>query len=530
MCASRGFPPFAMVHRFDDFELDVSRHQLRKGGRVIPVEPQVFSLLLLLVENGGRVVTKDEIHEKVWEGRIVSEAAVNSRIRSAREAIDDDGAQQRKILTVRGTGFRFIAEVVSSDGTAPATPPPSVADSAPAIARPAVAVMPFANVSGDTAQDFLADAIASDLITNLSKHRWLSVAARNSTFCYKGRDADARVIGRELGVQYVVDGTVRRHDRRLRVTVQLVDAATGLGRWVDQYDRDIDDVFAVVDEITAIIAARLEPEIGFAERSKVARLPRRDLHAWECYHLGVAAFFKFTEEANHEAQRLLQRSRELDPDFGEAHAWWAYAVILGMVYWQTEPDQARFDEAHAATERALEIDPQNAVFHALKARVQLARCEYGSAMSANETAIALNPTFAGAYCGLADSLCYEGRYEEAIVHFRRAIELSPNDPQRWAFLTYGAMAFLFHRDFESSIEWADRALQIPNCQYWTLAHKAVALAALGRTADAKETVRRLVAAKPEFTRAFARKRLFYLRRADQLEFYVDGLAKAGVPR
>jgi len=390
-------------------------------------------------------------------------------------------------------------------------------------------VLPFVNLSGDAEQEYFSDAITQDIITSLSKHRWLDVVARNSSFGFKGKSMDVRQIGRELGVSYLVEGSVRRSGNRIRVTAQLVDSITGNQRWSDQYDGDLEDVFAVQDEITSKIVARLEPEIGAAERRKVARSPRRDLEAWECYHLGIFHFFKFTAEDNLEAQRLLQCSRDQDPQFGEAHAWWAYAVILGMVYWDTDPSPELMDEALAASGLALELDDQNAVFYALKARVQLARGEYGSALTQNEMAIGLNPTFAAAHCGLADSLAYEGRYDEAIARFETAIELSPNDPQRWAFLTYGALTHIFKGDFDNAVKWADRASEIPNCQYWTTAHKAVALAHLGEPDRARRSVALLLEEKPDFSQEFARKKLFYLKDPQQLRIYLEGLALAGVP-
>jgi tetratricopeptide (TPR) repeat protein len=199
-----------------------------------------------------------------------------------------------------------------------------------------------------------------------------------------------------------------------------------------------------------------------------------------------------------------------------------------MVYWDTEPSALLLDQALAAAQRALERDDQNAVFYALKARVQLARCEYQSAIAQNEVAIGLNPTLATAHCGLGDSLAYEGRYDEAIGRFEKAIQLSPNDPQRWAFLTYGALALIFKGDFEAALKWAERASVIPNCQYWTTAHRAVALAHLGRIEEARKMVRRLLTENPGFSTAFARRKLFYLKRPEQLKLYIDGLVLAGL--
>jgi len=282
------------------------------------------------------------------------------------------------------------------------------------LSRPAIAVLPFVNLSGDDEQEYFSDAITQDIITSLSKHRWLDVVARNSSFGFKGKSVDVRQIGRELGVSYIVEGSVRRSGNRIRVTAQLVDSISGKQRWSDQYDGDLEDVFAVQDEITAKIVARLEPEIGAAERRKVVRSPRRDLQAWECYHLGVYHFFKFTTGDNLEAQRLLQQSRELDP-------------------------------------------------------------------------------------------------------------------QRWAFLTYRALAHIFKGDFDNAVKWAERAGEIPNCQYWTTAHKAVALAHLGDRDRARRSVSLLLEERPDFSQAFARKKLFYLKDPQQLQTYLEGLALAGVP-
>ena len=395
--------------------------------------------------------------------------------------------------------------------------------------KPTIAVLCFDNMSGDPEQEYFSDGITEDIITALSKHRWLSVIARNTSFGYKGRPVDIRRLADELGADYVVEGSVRRAGDRIRVSAQLIDTETGNHLWAERFDRRLEDIFDVQDEITEKITGRVEPEVGAAERERVARAPRRDLRAWDYYHLGVAHFYKFTAEDNLEAQRLLKLSRELDANFGESHAWWAYARILGMVYWDTEPKQELLDEALAATNRALELDDQNAVFYALKARVQLARCEYKSALAENEMAISLNPTLASAYCGLGDSLAYEGRYDEAVDRFEKAVELSPHDPQRWAFLTYGALALIFKRDFETALEWAEKAREIPNCQYWTTAHMAVALAFLDRLDEARRSVEKLLAENPAFTTAFAKRKLFYLKRPEQLKLYLDGLAMAGVP-
>ena len=518
-----------MVYRFDAYELDTERFELRKAGTPQAIEPQVFLLLELLVSNNGKMVSKDAIMNQVWKGRIVSEAALSSRIRSARQAIGDSGKEQRLIKTVHGSGFRFECNMQTegNSGKTDKTASPDLAAQG-GKSRPSIAVLPFANQSRDPDQEYFSDAITSDIISALSKHRWLEVTARNTTFGYKQSSIGAKELGDILGVDYLVEGSVRRAGERIRVTASLIDAESGIQRWTDRYDREFKDVFAVQDEITAMLVARLEPEIGTAERQKVVETRKMDLSAWEHFHLGVWHFFRFTGKDNLEAQRLLQLSREQDKYFGEAHAWWAYAVILGMVYWDTQPSQENLDAALEATQKAIQIDPQNAVFHALKARVQLARKEYSNAIAENEFAIDLNPTFAAAFCGLGDSLAYEGRYEESIQEFEKAIALSPNDPQRWAFFTYGALALIFMGEYEKAVDWTEKAALIPNCQYWTFAHRAVALAHLGKQKEAFKAAEELLKMAPQFTFRFAEEKLFYLKIPEQLEGYLEGLKKAGI--
>ena len=520
-----------MIFNFDQYTLDTDRLELRCGEEPVELEPQVFSVLSHLVLNREHVVSKDDLMEAVWNGRIVSASALNSRINSVRRAVGDSGKTQTVIRTFPRRGFRFVAEVVEDvkglSDPAPAIPSPtpdwnSSEDSAQS-GKPSIIVLPFQNMSSDPEQDYFSNGITEDIITALSKHRWLSVTVRHTSFVYKGTLLDVRRLVDELGVSYVLEGSVRRSGNRMRISAQLIDTETGNHLWAERYDRELEDIFDVQDEINETIAARVEPQVGMAERERVARAPRRDLRAWDCFHLGVWHFLKLTPEDNREAQRLLQLSRELDrervaraprrdlrawdcfhlgvwhflkltpednreaqrllqlsreldPDFGEAHAWWTYAICLGMVHWDTEPTPELLDEALIAANRAIELDSQNAIFYVMKSRVQLARREYASALAECEMASTMNPTLAQAYCGYGDSLSLQGRYDEAMEKFEKAVALSPQHPQRWAFMTYGALALLFKQDFETALSWTERASEIPNRQFWTVAHKVVALA------------------------------------------------------
>ncbi|MEX0965322.1 MAG: tetratricopeptide repeat protein [Pseudohongiellaceae bacterium] len=517
-----------MRYLFKNFVLDLEKYQLLKDGRPLKAEPQIIELLTLMVSNQDRMLGKDEINRQIWKGRVVTDSALSSRIKSMRQLLGDSGKSQQIIQTVHGKGFRFVAEVTLEE-TAPAPESFTDANVHARHSRPNIAVMPFLNLSPSKEEEYFSEGISSDIITHLSRHRWLNVIARNTSFGYKGKTMDARQVGKELNAGYLVEGSVRRSSERVRITVSLIDARTGFQVWSEQYDRDATDLFDVQDEITQMITARLEPEIGYAERHKVVISRPANLQVWDCYQLGIYHFYEFSSASNRQAQMLLKEAQKLDENFAESFAWWAYAVVLGMVYWDTEPSQALLDQALSACNRALSLDRQNATFHSLKARVHLARCEYNEAIDENHRAIKLNPTFAAAHCGMGDSLAYEGRYDEAIDHFDRAISLSPNDPQLWAFYSYGALALIFNHDFNRALRWSELAASIPNCQYWAIAHQAVALALLGRIEESELRAVQLLHSKPGFSQKFARRKMFYLKRPEQVELYLNGLELAGIP-
>ncbi len=519
------------VIRFADFELDTALFELRKSGERIAVEPQVFDLLVFLARNHDRAVTKEEIFAAIWGDRIVSDAALSSQIKAARRVLGDDGASQRMIATVHGRGFRFVPSV---EGTAPAPAEPadeSHSDEAlAAIAkRPSVAVLPLANLNRDPDEDYFADGISEDITTALAKNRWLTVVARNPAFAFRNSKDSIRTIGEELQADYIVTGSVRKADRRFRITVQVVDADTEHSVWSERFDRNMVDMFDLQDEISELVAARIEAELGLSEQRKAERRPRKNRGAWDLYQLGAAEFYKFTYESNLKCQELLRQSIALDPEFAGAHSRLAYAIVLSMVYFDVEPDGALMDEALAVAKRAIELDDQDANSYFTIGRVHLARREYDLAIDALQHALELNPCLAVSYCGLGDSLAYEGRLDEAIEQFEIAIRLSPHDPFRWAFYSYRSLAHLFRGEFADAVSWARKAVQTPNAQYWARAHLVSALGHFGDQAQAESALRDLLEHKPRFSIDFAREHLFYLKRSDQLETYLDGLRKAGVP-
>jgi TolB-like protein/class 3 adenylate cyclase/lipoprotein NlpI len=518
------------VIRFRNFELDTAQFELRKAGERIPVEPQVFDLLDFLATNSDRTVTKEEVFTAIWGQRIVSDAALSSQIKAARKAVGDDGVSQHTIATLHGRGFRFVApvEIIAvGHGGEVAEDHPTVVHASTA-RKPSVAVLPFANPNPDPGEDYLADGISEDITTALSKNRWLTVIARNPAFAFRGSRDSIRTIGEKLDADYIVTGSVRKAGTRFRTTVQVVDADTEHSVWSERFDRDMVDIFELQEEISQLVAARIETELGLTEQKKSEKKPRKNLGAWDLYQLGVAEFYKFTRENNQKCQELLRKAIELDADFASAYSRLAYAIVLSMVYFDAPTDESCMDQALAAAERAIELDDQDANSYFTLGRVRLARREYDLAIDALQYAVSLNPSLAVTYCGLGDSLAYEGRLDEAIEQFEIAIRLSPHDPFRWAFYSYRALAHLFRGDFAEAASWARKSVQIPNAQYWARAHLVAALGHLGDDDQARSAVNDLMRLKPEFSLAFARERLFYLRRAEQIETYIDGLRKAGV--
>ncbi len=316
-----------MKFLFGNHTLDSDRRELRRGSEPIAVEPQVFDLLVYLVENRDRVVSKNDLIASIWGGRIVSDSTLTSRINAARKAVGDSGEEQKLIRTIARKGLRFVGSVhTQSSGAEPAqaTAPPADEiheSSRPALPlpdRPAIAVLPFVNMSGDPEQEYFSDGISEDIITALSKLRWFFVIARNSSFIYKGKAVHMKQIAEELGVHYVVEGSVRKSGDRVRNTAQLNDAATGSHIWAERYDRGLADVFAVQDEITEAIVAAIEPQLYAAENFRARRKPPDSMDAWDLVMRALSHYWRVTRQDNLVAQALLEKAIAIDPNYGQA--------------------------------------------------------------------------------------------------------------------------------------------------------------------------------------------------------------------
>lgn len=330
---------------FGDHVLDPDRRELTRGSQAIAVGPQVFDLLAYLVRNRERVVSKDDLLDVVWGGRVVSESTLTSHINAVRKAIGDSGQEQRLIRTVARKGFRFVGDVRearSSDGfTSPKTEPER-SNEAPAHAlalpdKPSIAVLPFHNLSGDPEQEYFADGMVEDIIAALSRIRWLFVIARNSSFTYKGRAVDVKQVGHELGVRYVLEGSVRKAANRVRITGQLIDAATRGHLWAERFEGTLDDIFALQDQVAASVVGAIEPQLERAEIGRAKRKPTESLDAYDHYLRGMANLHRGTRDAINEALPLFYKAVQLDPEFASAYGMAAWCHFWRKVNgWMTD--------------------------------------------------------------------------------------------------------------------------------------------------------------------------------------------------
>jgi TolB-like protein/cytochrome c-type biogenesis protein CcmH/NrfG len=516
-----------VAFQFEDFLLDPERRELRRGGALIAVEPQVFDLLNHLIRNRERVVTRDDLLDAVWNGRVVSESTLSSRINAARRALDDNGDEQRLIRTVARKGIRFVGEVVA-ERTAAASAPPSreAAAGLPLLDRPAIAVLPFTNMSGEAEQEYFSDGISEDIITALSKLRWFLVIARNSSFIYKGRTVHLRQIAEELGVRYVVEGSVRKGGDRVRITAQLNDVATGSHLWAERYDRELADVFAVQDEITERIVAAVEPQLYAAEGDRAQHKPPESMDAWDLVIRALSHYWRVTRQDHVVAQALLEKAIALDPNYGKALG------LLGTSYMFTAhmgwmEMAAAMPVAERAALAAIRADGEDAWAHNALGHVHLFARRFEDSLAEFETALQLNPSFALAqgYYGLALSYC--GRWRDADAAARRAIRLSPRDPYAPVYFGIAAYAQFLGGNYDEAIRLAHESLR--QRSDFVGAHRVLTSAAgmAGRTALAGAALADLRRAQPNVSRAWIAEFMPIKLAADR-DRYLEGFRRAGL--
>ena len=354
--------------------------------------------------------------------------------------------------------------------------------------RPSIAVLPFDNMSSNADDDFLADGIAEDILTGLSRVRWLFVISRNSSFAYRGQKIDVKRVAEELGVRYILEGSLRRSGNRARVTAQLIDAADDRHVWAERYDRELEDIFDLQDEITETILGRLEPELGLAEQDRARRKPPENLDAWDLYLRGQWHLYRFTAEDADEAARYYRAAIEKDRDFAAAHVGLAYAIYLGAIEAFSDDPAACLDEAIIIARKAVDLDNKDPWAYSVLARILSMRHEHEAALAASEISLELNPHVSQSRFGRAFALVFAGRYEEAIAEIDQAIRLSPRDPNTWSIITVKSWGLMALERYEEAVTWARRAASEPNAVLWHYAVMASSLGHLGRLDEARNAL------------------------------------------
>ena len=539
-----------MDFRFADFEINAARRELRRAGSIVHMEPQVFELLVHLVRNRDRIVSKDELIDAFWHGRIISEAALWSRISAARRALGDTGNDQTFIRTLYKRGFRFVGDVddisvpaakaggqrasAQAQANEAATAATLVPDAQPEGApiplpdKPSIAVLPFQNMSHDTDQDYFADGLTEDIITGLSRQRWFFVIARNSSFTYKGQAVDVRDVAGQLGVRYVLEGSVRKAANRVRVTSQLIDAMNGNHLWADKYDRELADIFALQDDITNRVIGSVAPQILVAEVARVQRKPPQSIDAWDLVMQAVPHMWRMSVREHGRAQELLQQAIARDPNYAHAHALlgWTYVTMFNLD--TRTPIQQFTDSALSAGARAVALDDEEPWGH-LVLGLGLARSRRPEfALEHLSRAVDLSPSFALGHAGLGYGLACGGQAERGLEALEQAHRLSPRDPFLAIYapvVRYMALFALERYKETIAVCRSTIALHPNHAGAWRL--MTVSLGLLGRTDEAKAALAHTLTLQPDLSSDHVEFNTVYADPADRARF-LEGLRKAGL--
>jgi len=528
-----------LIYEFGQYSLDVNRQELRHGADLIAIEPQVLDLLQYLIRNRERVVSKDDLIANVWNGRIVSDSTLSSRITTVRKTIGDSGDQQRSIRTIARKGLRFVAEVHENQnvGVAAAARPalvldqyvaPSVSRSAvvpPLPDRPSIAVLPFINLSGDPEQEYFSNGMTEDVITALSRLRWFFVIARNSTFAYKGQAYDVRQIGRDLGVRYLLEGSVQKSGERLRITSQLIEAMSGNHIWAERYDRVLSDIFTLQDEITASVISAIEPKLLAAEGVRAEKQSVVDLDAWDMVARALTHFWVLSPGESKHAIDILRQAVERHPNYAPAHSLLAFALLVAAhMGWVAGGAERAHVERLA--QRAVELDESDPWAHMALGYLAFSARQTDEAVRRFRTAIDLNPNFTAAFGYLGWVLAHDGRSDEAIKNLEQAIRMSPRDPFNVFFLAGLAAAHYLAGRYMEAADWAQQALQLRPGHLGARRKYCASLAQAGRIEEAKLELSRLRQMQPDLSIAWIKQAVPYT--SGSMPHFLDGMRKAGL--
>ena len=419
-----------MIYEFSNYSLDLALRELRCDGQSIHVEPQTFDVLHYLVTNCERVVSKDDLIAEVWKGRIVSELTLSSSITTARKALGDSSELQRFIRTIPRRGFRFVGDVRPQNSERSTSATPTAVERALSLPdKPSIAVLAFKNLSTEVAQEYFVDGVVEDITTALSQFSQLFVVARSSSFTYKGRHVDVKQIGRELGVRYVLDGSLRKTAGHVRITVQLIDSITAVHLWATHFDGALDQVFDFQDQVTSGVVNVIAPKIERAEIQRAKRKPPGSLDSYDYYLHGLANSYQDTKDANDQALRSFETAIELDSDFAAAYGMAALCYVeRWWKEWMVDP-QSEAAAAARLVSRAAALGRNDAVaLSAAGMALGLVVRDLGQAVVLLDRSLLLNPNLAASWVRSAWVRLFLGEFDLAIEHASRAMRLSPLDP------------------------------------------------------------------------------------------------------
>ena len=482
--------PGAQEITFGRFRLDLRQRELRADGAAIGLKSRAFDILSALAAARGEVVTKDEIMAAVWPSLVVEESNIQVHISAIRKALGEKTGRPIHLFTVPGRGYRLagVEPGIAGDGRASS-------DATPIAERPSIAALPFQNLSSDPDQDYFADGMVEDIITGLSRIKWLFVLARYSTFAYKDRAVDLNQVGRELGVRYILEGSMRKVGNRVRVTTQLIDATTGAHVWADRYDRALDDIFELQDEITLNVVSAIEPTLRQAEIERAKRKRPENIDAYDLYLRATALLRVYMPADADQALALLRQSLALQPDYpaAQAAAAWCYEVRYMRGGLHEVDKTAAIEHARAA----IEAGADDAMTLATAGFViGIVAHDYETAMDVIDRALELTSASAFALGLGSIILGHAGQTDQAIDYAERSLRLTPAGAEVLNPCIGLAIAYCVAGNFQQAAVASGRAAQA-NPRF-SLAHvlQAVALSALGRTDEAEVAMKRVLELEP----------------------------------
>lgn len=497
-----------MIYSFGSIELDLAKVELRDNGEPRPVEPQVFALIAYLAEHRDRMVSRDELFEKLWEGKVVSDSALSSRIKSARRAVGDDGRAQAIIKTVHGQGLRFVADVrVQRDSVIVAAPDSedtletvATSPAQDAASRPSIAVLPFRSTDSEVGWSSIAEGIPHDLITELARLRWLFVVARGSSFRLRGDDQDPREVGRLLGVRYSLSGAVEVSRNQLVVTTELADTKGGDVVWGERYRGNVQDVHAMRDEIRASILASLEIQIPLHEAGRARLISPDNLDAWSAYHLGLHHIYGFNRRDNALAAEFFSRAVEQDPAFARAHAGMSFVHFQTAFLRQTDDIASAIRLARDYAQRGVDIDPLDPFVNFTMGRTYWLEGDLDRSLSWLERATSLSPNYAQGIYAQAWTEFMADTTASARQHVDLAMQLSPLDPLYYAMLSLRGLTHIAAGDDQTGAEWAERGARAPGAHALIAMIAAAAQALVGNHENARRWAAEVRSRNPALTR------------------------------